>query len=154
MNAWIVRNATHFQLASSRRIAAFIVLAHGASAVALLTVFDDALGWMLAALVVALGLATAWDRALLRASRSVRGFELQGPDGIVLELPHTERRVSRVGSRRWVSAHLVALPIAAPLRRTMLIADDMLDPDAFRRLRLWALWGQLPGVAPLPREPA
>ncbi len=149
-----VRNATHFQLTPSRRIALFIVLAHGASAAALLTLASDAIGWMLAALIVALGIATTWDRALLRARRSVRGFEVQGADRIVLEFSGGQQRASPVGSRRWVSAHLVALPLAAPGRRTLLIADDMLDPDAFRRLRLWSLWGRLPGVAPLPREPA
>lgn len=148
-----VGNATHFQLTPSRWIATFIVFVHGASAAALLALSDAAIGWILAALMVALGIATAWDRALLRAGRSVRGFEVQGPDRIVLELSSHERLASRVGSRRWVSAHLVALPIAAPLRRTLVIADDMLDPDAFRRLRLWALWGRLPGVAPLPQEP-
>lgn len=148
-----VGNATHFQLTPSRRIATFVVCAYGASAAALLAVSADAIGWVLAALMVALGIATAWDRALLRARRSVRGFELQGPDRIVLEFSPNERLASRVGSRRWVSTHLVTLPIAAPFRRTLLVADDMLDPDAFRRLRLWALWGQLPGVTPLPREP-
>lgn len=146
-------NATHFQLTPSRRIAVVIGLAHGTSAAALLTLSSDAIGWILAALIAALGIATAWDRALLRARRSVRGFELQGADGIVLEQSRNDRLVSRVASRRWVSARLVALPIAAPVRRTLLIADDMLDPDDFRRLRLWALWGQLPGVASLPREP-
>lgn len=130
-----------------------IVLAHGAAAVALLTLANDAIGWMLAALIGALGIAATWDRALLRARRSVRGFEVQGSDRIVLEFSGGQQRASPVGPRRWVTAHLVAIPIAAPGRRTMLIADDMLDPDAFRRLRLWSLWGQLPGVAPLPREP-
>jgi len=148
-----VRNATQFQLTSSRWIATLIVFAYGATAAALLALFNEAIGWTLAALTAALGIATAWDRALLRARRSVRGFEIQGPGRIVLELSDDGRLAVPVGSRRWVSAHLVALPIAAPRRRTLLIAGDMLDPDAFRRLRLWALWGQLPGVAPLPPEP-
>ena len=27
----------------------------------------------------------------------------------------------------------------------VLVARDMLDPEMFRRLRVWALWGRVPG---------
>ncbi|MEJ2173619.1 MAG: hypothetical protein P8Y76_01545 [bacterium] len=108
-------------------------------------------GWALALLLVALGLASAWDRALLRARGSVRGFVLEPPNDIVLELGHQARARSRVAARRWVSAHLVVLPLSLAGRRSLLVTADMLDPEAFRRLRLWALWGQLPGVASIPR---
>jgi hypothetical protein len=33
------------------------------------------------------------------------------------------------------------------VRRTILVTRDMLAGDAFRRLRIWALWGRLPAVA-------
>jgi hypothetical protein len=144
--------ATHFRLLPSGRMALLIVLAHLGAAAALLTIAHRTIsGWMLAALLVALGLATAWDRALLRARGSVRGFVLQGPDDIALELGPRAHAASRVGARRWVSARLVVLPIALPRRRTLVVTADMLDPEAFRRLRLWALWRQLPGVASMPR---
>jgi len=148
-------SATRFRLAPSRRIALFIGLAHAGAAAAVLTVAHrTASGWAFAALLVALGIATAWDRALLRAGGAVRGFVLEGPESIVLELARNDVLRSRVGARRWVSTHLVVLSIYdVPRRRTLLVAGDMLDPDAFRRLRLWALWGQLPGVAWIPRQP-
>jgi len=145
-------NATRFQLRPSRRIALLIVCAHvGAAAAVLSVAYGTPWGWALAVLLVALGLASAWDRALLRASGSVRGFILEPPDEIVLELGQHGRARSRVEARRWVGAYLVVLPLTLPRRRTLLIAGDMLEPEPFRRLRLWALWGQLPGVAPIPR---
>jgi len=42
----------------------------------------------------------------------------------------------------------VALAVAAPYRRALLVTPGMLPPESFRLLRLWALWGRLPGVAP------
>jgi hypothetical protein len=32
------------------------------------------------------------------------------------------------------------------VRRTLLITRDMAGADAFRRLRIWALWGKLPAA--------
>jgi hypothetical protein len=52
-----------------------------------------------------------------------------------------------VGGRRYVSSLAVALPFGAPLRRTVFVSRDMLSAESFRLLRLWALWGKLPGVA-------
>jgi len=120
-----------------------------------LTVAHDwASGWAVAALLIALGLATAWDRALLRARGSVREFSLEGPQEVLLVLHGKGRARSRVGARRWVGARLVVLPLALPTRRALLVAGDMLGAEDFRRLRLWALWGRLPGVASTPREAA
>jgi len=145
-------SATRFRLLPSRRNALLIVFAHVGAAAALLSVAHGTLsGWALALLLVALGLASAWDRALLRARSSVRAFVLEPPSDIVLELGHQGSVRSRVAARRWVSAHLVVLPLALPRRRSLLVTADMLDPEAFRRLRLWALWGRLPGVASIPR---
>jgi len=145
-------NATVFRLLPSRRIALLIVSAHAAAATALLMAAQGAVsGWVVAALLLALGGATARDRALLRAASSVRGFTLEGGDRIVLELAGRGGLNARVAGRRWVSAGLVLLPVTLPRRRTLLVGADMLDPEAFRRLRLWALWGRLPGVASTPR---
>ena len=55
--------------------------------------------------------------------------------------------------RRYVSRHVVVVPLAGPQRRTVLVTGGMLAPEAFRRLRLWALWGRLPGVAPAQPAP-
>jgi len=146
--------ASQFRLAPSRTLALLIVVAHSAAAAALLLVAKESpAGWALAVLIVALGAATAWDRALLRGTRSIRAFVLAGPDSIELELTGRRRLSARLSPQRWVGARLVILALRAPRRSSLLITGDMLDPEAFRRLRLWALWGALPGVASMPREP-
>ena len=43
---------------------------------------------------------------------------------------------------------MVALPVQGRLRRTVLVTLDMLGEESFRMLRIWALWGKLPQVAP------
>jgi hypothetical protein len=43
---------------------------------------------------------------------------------------------------------MATLPVRRPMRRTILVTGDMLRAEEFRRLRLWALWGRLPRVAP------
>jgi len=145
---------TQFHLAPSRTLALVIVAAHSAAAVAVLSVARETpAGWALAGLLVALGVATAWDRALLRSAGSIRAFALEGPDLIALEPSGQHPVRTRVGAQRWVGARLVILPLNGPRRRSLLVTGDMLDADAFRRLRLWALWGTLPGVASMPREP-
>ena len=50
-----------------------------------------------------------------------------------------------VGPRRFVSRFILILPWAGPTRRRyLLLAADMVDAEAFRRARLWALWGRIP----------
>jgi len=148
-------DASQFRLASSRTLALLIVGAHSTAAAALLLVAKETpAGWVLAGLIVALGAATAWDRALLRGSGSIRAFVvLAGSDAIELELTGRRRLSAQLSPQRWVGPSLVILSLRAPRRRSLLIAADMLDPEAFRRLRLWALWGALPGVVSMPREP-
>jgi len=134
------------ELAPSRRLAAAIVAAHAAAAAAVLTVLDTVTGAVLALALVALGVAAAWSRALLRAKASVRAIELGGPLP-VFHLSRGESVAARVGRRRYVSRILVTLPVARPLGRTLLVTADMLGREEFRRLRIWALWDRLPGVA-------
>jgi len=134
------------ELAPSPRLAAAIVLAHAAAAAALFTIVDGFPGRLLALAVLALGIAAARSRALLGAKASVRSIELGGllP---VFRLGSGENIAAPVGARRYVSRLLVTLPLGRPLRRTLLVSADMLEPAEFRRLRIWALWNRLPGVA-------
>ena len=134
------------ELAPSRRMAALIVVLHGAAAACAAAVLPGVAGAALGAALLALGLASAWSRALLRSRVSPRALELEG-DQATLELAGGERVSARVGARRFVSALAVALPLGRPAARTVLVSRDMLDAESFRRLRLWALWGKLPGVA-------
>jgi hypothetical protein len=101
------------------------------------------LGYALAAALVTLGLAAAWARALLGSRRSVVAIVADR-----VELRNGEQLTIAAGPRH-VNRHLVTLPLGGrPVRRTILVTRDMLGAEEFRRLRLWALWGKLPRVAP------
>ena len=95
--------------------------------------------------ILALGLFAAWSRGLLRSGSSVRALEIGGQT-LTLELGSGERLAAEASARRYVSRLLVTLPLRRP-RRTILVTADMLPAAEFRRLRIWALWGRLPGVA-------
>jgi len=123
------------------------VLAHAAAAAALWLVLPGVAGAALAVAFLALGSAAAWSRALLRAAGSVRAIELGGATPVFRLADGTEL-AAPVAARRYVTRYVVALPLGSPLRRTLLVSADMLGVEEFRRLRLWALWNRLPGVAP------
>jgi len=133
-------SAQRFELSPSPRLACLIVLLHAAAAACALVALPAAWGAALAAGLLALGLASAWSRALLRSPRSVRAIELREA-GATLELRDGGRIACELGPRRYVSRLLVSLPVRGALRRTVLVTADMLAAGAFRRLRLWALWG-------------
>jgi hypothetical protein len=109
-------------------------------------VIPGVMGAALAAALLALGVATAWSRALLRSSGAVRAIEIGGPQP-VFQLANGESFAAEVAARRYVTRYLVALPLGRPLSRTLLVTADMLGAQEFRRLRVWALWNRLPRVA-------
>lgn len=88
---------------------------------------------------------------MLKSPGSTRSLELGGGPGLVVELANGERFEAEAGKRRYVTALLVVLPLRSRKpggpRRTLLVTRDMLDPRSFRTLRIWALWGRLPGAA-------
>jgi len=135
----------YLELSPSPRLAAALVALHAAAGICAVAVLPGAAGALLAAALVGLGLTAAWSRALLRSPASVRGIELDG-ESIALKLASGDRFVAELARRRYVTRFVVALPVRRP-RRTVLITRDMLAPDSFRALRLWALWGKLAGVA-------
>ena len=139
-------SAPRLQLSPSPRFAALIVCLHCAAGAASLAVVGGLAGIALCAALVALGGAAAWSRALHRAAASVRALELQG-DGVLVTLADGRSLAGELGARRFVSRFAVALPVRKPLGRTIFVTPDMLDVKSFRALRLWALWGKLPGVA-------
>ena len=133
-------------LSPSAGLAALILALHAAAALAILTVLT---GWPAVAaafLTFALGLAAAWDRALLRSGRSLRAIEIR-PSGEAICLLADGSTVE-AGAGSAVSRHWVALRLHVRWDRSFLVAGGMLPPESFRLLRLWALWGKLPGVAP------
>jgi hypothetical protein len=136
----------NFVLKPSRKLAVAIVAAHAVAGACAFIVLPGLAGGLIASGLVALGISVAWTRALLRSPRSVRAIAIAG-DIATLELADGARLEARIGERRHVSRLMVALAFAKPVRRTILITRDMLGGDLFRTLRIWALWGRVPGVA-------
>lgn len=124
-----------------------LVCAHGAAAACAWLVLPGVAGALLAGALFALGLAAAWSRALLASQASVRTLEIDGPR-VVLGLASGEVFPAEIGERRFVSSFMVSLPVRRPVRRTLVVTAGMLRRAEFRRLRVWALWGKLPPVAP------
>lgn len=126
-------------------MAAALLSFHLAAAVCLGVVLPAAAGAAVAILVLLLGAVTAWDRALLRGQRSVRGLELRDDGSALVALANGRRLAATVGTRRNVSRWWVTLPLQGESRRVLVVARDMLPAAEFRRLRLWALWGRVTG---------
>ena len=135
------------QLSPSPRLALAIVGLHGAGAAGALAALPGAAGIGLAAALLALGAASAWSRALLRSRASVRSLVVEGA-AVSFTLAGGTSFKAELAERRYVTRFMVTLPVRTPVRRTILVTPDMLSDDAFRALRIWALWGRLPrGVA-------
>jgi len=139
-------SGSRLALSPSWTLAAAILLLHGAAGAAVYAVLPGIAGGALAVAFVGLGSAAAWSRALLRSRLSVTVIELASA-GMTLELENGERLAGALAERRHVSRWMVTLPLVRPVRRTILVTRDMLAPDEFRHLRIWALWGRLPKVA-------
>lgn len=98
-------------------------------------------GWALAALAMALGAASAADRAMFWGRRAPRRIEIRSDgsacvmtaDGAALQ---AERGARRAG-RWWAIVQLTSRR-----RRHLLITAGMLTGEDLRRLRLWVLWGR------------
>jgi hypothetical protein len=133
-------SGTRLALLPSWFLAAAILGLHAAAAAAMLIAMPGWGGWALAAALGALGLTAAWSRALLRSPQSPRTLVLS-EKGIELETANGRSRSAPRADSSHVSRFLVTLPVSG---RTILVTRDMLGPEEFRRLRLWALWGRLP----------
>jgi hypothetical protein len=142
----LISRRLRLELAPSPLLAILIVALHAAAGLSVLIVMPRLPGALLAALLLALGIALAWSRALLRSRSSVRAMELDGAQLDVL-LASGERFRAEIAERRYVSRFVVSILLRRPVRRTILVTQDMLGGDLFRRLRIWAVWGKLPGVA-------
>jgi len=118
-----------------------------AAAACFLTVLTGWFGLALSALTAALGCFAAWDRALLRAERSPKVLEISRGGTAKCLFANGDSAVLQPLKGSSVTRYWVALGLRVPLRRSLFIAAGMLAPQAFRLLRLWALWGRLPRVA-------
>ena len=136
------------ELTPSNGYAALLLLAHALAAACLLAVLKGWPGSVAALLVAALGLAAAWDRALLRGPRSPRTIEIHSSGEAVCRFANGETAAMGGHAGGSVTRFWVALRLQSPWRRSLLVAGGMLPAEPFRLLRLWALWGRLPGVVP------
>lgn len=132
------------ELDASYPYAVLVMAVHLAAGAALALVVQGAAGWLLLALVAALGGASAWHRALLRGTRAPKRIVLD-PDGSArLELRDGRFlgiSPNRVG-RRWVAVE------SRGLRPRSLLVTRGMASNGFRRLCLWALWSQSLSPAP------
>lgn len=134
-------------LTPSLAFAALIILAHGIAAACILTVLT---GWLAAAaavLVLGLGVAAAWDRALLRSAHAPRAIEILASGEAFCLLADGRACAIAPQHGAGVNRYWVTLALRESRRRSLLVVAGMLPQESFRLLRLWALWGRLPGVA-------
>jgi hypothetical protein len=138
------------ELAPSVSLAIALLALHAVAALCVLAVMPGMPGLLIGGLLLALGAATVWSRALLCASSSVRALELGAPK-LTVELANGAIVDADVAERRYVGRFFVILPVrlnaSRPVRRAILVTRDMTGADSFRRLRIWALWGKLPLAA-------
>jgi hypothetical protein len=132
-------------LSSSAPLAATIAIVHAAAAACILLVLPGWTGIALAVLALLLGAAAAADRALFLGARAPRSLEIgiEGSAKLICVDGSTAPLVALggIGVTRW----WVALRITSGQRRSLFVPVGMLTPEALRILRVWALWGKLPG---------
>ena len=124
-----------------------ILAVHAAAAACFLTVMKDWTGGAMAGLSLVLGAAAAWDRALLRARRSPRTIEFRPSGEALCGFANGEFAALEPLGGSAVTRHWVALRLCSSRRRSLFVVAGMLAPEPLRLLRLWALWGKLPGLA-------
>jgi hypothetical protein len=134
--------ARSLRLSPSYFLAGVLIGSHLCAAAAAALALPGWGGGLLAAALVALGLASAWSRALLRSPRSMRGIRLVAGKAAI-ELACGDSLPAEAGGH--VGRLMVTLAARHPARR-FLVTADMLDGNSFRALRVWALWGKLPGA--------
>jgi len=144
---------TRLEMSPCVGYAGLLVLIHAAAAVCLLTIITGWLGGTAACLVLALGVAAAWDRALLRSARSPRALEIQASGEARCILASGAAIALEPLAGAGVTRYWVALRMRSATRRAMLVPAGMMTTESARLLRLWARWGKLPGVAPGQRPP-
>jgi hypothetical protein len=134
-------------LTPSPALASLIVLLHGTAAACFLTILTGWLAVAAAALIVALGVAAARDRALLAGSQSPKCIEIWPSGEAYCTFAGGTSAPIEAAPGGAVARHWVSLRLRAPWRRALLVATGMSTADDHRLLRLWALWGRLPAVA-------
>lgn len=132
------------ELSPSGALAGTVVAIHALAGTCAALALPEPGGPVVALLLAALGLAAAWDRALLRGRKSVTSMVIEGPASLRVRTRDGSETEVRAAGRKHVSRLAVIVPVRGSMRRTIVVVRDMLDAESFRRLRLWALWGKVP----------
>jgi hypothetical protein len=140
--------ALRLELSPSGAYAAVVLAVHSAAAACFLTAMTGWPGPILAVLTAALGAAAARDRALLRGARSPRAIEIPAIGEARVLLASGESFPVRPVGGMGVTPLWVALARNSTAGRSLLVTAGMLGPRGARLLRLWALWGRVPGATP------
>lgn len=135
------------ELSPSGAYAGTVMAVHATAAGCFLATMSGYAGMALALLMLALGAASARERALLRGSRAPRAIEIpaSGAAAAVI-LASGEAIAVRPLRGIGVTRHWVALGPGSLAGRAVLVTAGMLAPAEMRTLRLWALWGRTPGM--------
>ena len=141
------RKLQRLELSPSASFAGAVMAVHASAATCFLATLSGFSGPALAALILGLGAASAWQRALLRGSRSPRAVEIQPSGTAVVILRSDKANAVRAVRGIGVTRYWVALRPASGAGRAVLVTAGMLAPAEMRILRLWALWGRIPGLA-------
>jgi len=136
-------------LSPSVGLAALVLALHAMAALVILTVLTGLLAVAGALLIIGLGAAAAWDRALLGSRHSLRAIEIRHSGEAYCLLADGSTAAIEPGRGNAVTRYWVSLRLHSTWNRSHLVAVSMLPAASFRLLRLWALWGRLPAaVAP------
>ena len=135
------------ELTPSTSFAGTVMAVHAGAAACFLTTMSGMPGLALAVLILGLGAASAHERALLRGSRSPRAIEIAASGSAVLVLASGKTIAVRPVRGIGVTRYWVALGPTTLAGRSTLVTAGMLAPAQMRLLRLWALWGRVPGPA-------
>jgi hypothetical protein len=133
-------------LSPSPGLAAVVLALHGAAAIGILTAMKGGFAVAAAMLILMLGAAAARDRALLKGRNAPKGIEIR-PSGEAFLLFHDGSAGAIQQGAGGVNRYWVGLHLKSGWKRAFLVTAGMVSVESFRLLRLWALWGKLPGVA-------
>lgn len=146
-----VERRLSIDLSPSSALAAAVIGAHALAGACVALALPAPGAMAVGLLLPVLGLAVAWDRALLRGRKSVTGLMIESRTVLRLRTRDGGELAVRALDRRHVSSLAVIVPVGGSMRRTIVVVRGMLDGESFRRLRLWALWGEVPGQRSLDR---
>lgn len=133
-----------FSFQPSPTLAAILVVAYGATMLALLKL--NLPFWAVAALLLLLFFSLQHPMrrdAWLSAPTSIVKLVLTGED-VVLTLRNGDQLTGRLLQNSLMTPFLTVLNVLPPgayLARSIIILPDSLDSESFRQLRVWLKWG-------------